>query len=287
MKIRSTFLFAGAALAAAVLTSGCRTVHTEGAAVPPPDAQVAPGPVLDDAIQPGGEIRDASLVGTPGTYQEVVGAEEGDGAKTFEIESDGLKGRTGRHVSPPPPPPEPAPVVPAPDSAGAGVYVVQEGDIFGRIAQRHGVSQKALRDANPSLKDPNKIRPKMKLNLPPRGTGLGAAAPAAKPAAPKKKAAATLPPKAGYTVYVVKENEILGRIAKAHGTTVKAIMEANGLSDPRKLRAGQPIYVPSAAGAAPAPAAPAAAPAAPAVPPPAAPEAPASIDDEASFGFQD
>jgi len=159
-------------------------------------------------------------------------------------------------------PAEPAPaavaedgVAPKPAAPGAAsVYVVQEGDIFGRIAQKHGVSQKALLDANPGLKDPNKIRIGQKLNVPPRGTGLGAAAP--KKAGAKKtskKKAATLPPKAGYTVYVVQEGDILGRIANRHKTTVKAIQEANGIADPAKLRAGTAIYVPSASAPAPAP----------------------------------
>ena len=92
---------------------------------------------------------------------------------------------------------------------------------------------------------------------------------------PTKKAA-TLPPKAGYTVYVVQPGDILGRIANRNKTTVKALQEANGIADPTKLRAGTPIYVPSASAPAPAPEP---APAVEAVPPQSAAPAAAPADD--------
>jgi LysM repeat protein len=261
MKTLSRFAF-GAALAAAALSTGCRTVHGQA----PAGDSAAPA---EDVVASKPVVLDASQVGTRGTYQEYVIADE-NADRAYAVEANGLVGQTGRHVPAPPPVPDPAPVVApaAPAAPGAAsVYVVQEGDIFGRIAQKNGVSQKALLEANPGLKDPNRIRVGQKLNVPPRGTGLGAAAPKK---APAKKAAkkASLPPKAGYTVYVVQEGDILGRIANRHKTTVKAIQEANGIADPTKLRAGTAIYVPSASASASAPApapapAPAAAPVAP------------------------
>ena len=262
MKSLSRFAF-GAALAAAALSSGCRTVHSQ-------DGGADPAADTGDLVANKPVVLDASQVGTRGTYTEyVIADEKADGPVV--IEANGLRGQTGRHVSAPPPSPDPAPVVApvAPAAPGAAsVYVVQEGDIFGRIAQKHGVSQKALLEANPGLKDPNRLHVGQKLNVPPRGTGLGAAAPKKAPAKKAAKKAATLPPKAGYTVYVVQEGDILGRIANRHKTTVKAIQEANGIADPTKLRAGAAIYVPSAAAPAPAPeeAAPAPAPAAPVAP---------------------
>ena len=252
MKSTSAFAFGAALAAAALLTPGCRTIHRGEKPGEP-----APAAVAEDGVAPKPVVLDAAQVGTDGTYKEFVIADE-NADRAYAVEADGLTGQTGRHVPAPPPAPDPvvAPVV-APAAPGAsGVYVVQDGDIFGRIAQKHGVSQKALLDANPGLKDPNRIRIGQKLNVPPRGTGLGAAAPkkaGAKKGA-QKKAAATLPAKAGYTVYVVQEGDILGRIANRHKTTVKAIMEANGITDPAKLRAGKPIYVPSASAPAAAPA---------------------------------
>ena len=223
------------------------------AVVPPPpvDVQVAPAPVTPVAQRPDMDttpfepqlVKSASEVGKPGSYVErVIPAEGGD--RPLAVEMDGLTGQTGRHVSAPPPAPEPvAGAKPAP--AGAGVYVVQPGDILGRVAIKHGVSRQAILDANPSVKDPNKLKVGQKLKIPPRGTGISdkPATPktAAAPAAPKK----TLPAKAGFTVYTVKQGDILGRIANAHKTTQKAILAANpGLKDPSRIRVGQQLYVP-------------------------------------------
>jgi nucleoid-associated protein YgaU len=47
------------------------------------------------------------------------------------------------------------------------------------------------------------------------------------------------------TVYVVKSGDTLSRIAKAHGTTVKAIEAANGLNDDRIL-VGAKLKIPEA-----------------------------------------
>lgn len=256
MKSASTFAFGALLVAAALLAPGCRTIHRGQK-----PAEPAPATVSEDGVAPKPVVLDAKQVGTPGTYTEIVPPADENANRSYPIEADGLTGQTGVHVSAPAPVPDPAPVAApvaptAPAAPGAAsVYVVQDGDIFGRIAQRHGVSQKALLAANPGLKDPNRIRIGQKLDVPPRGTGLGASAPkkggAKAPAAPKK--AATLPPKAGYAVYVVQPGDILGRIAIRNKTTVKALQEANGIADPTKLRAGTPIYVPSASAPAPAP----------------------------------
>ena len=280
--MKSTYSFAFGALlaAAALLAPGCRTIHRgDGSGAKVPSA------VQPDVVQPGAVVP-AEQVGTPGTYTEIVNPGD-DGDRSYAVEANGLTGQTGRHVPAPPPAPDPAPAVapaPAPAPGAPGVYVVQDGDIFGRIAQKHGVSQKALLDANPGLKDPNRIQIGQKLNVPPRGTGIGATAPkktGAKKAAKKK--AATLPPKAGYTVYVVQEGDILGRIANRNKTTVKALQEANGIADPTKLRAGTPIYVPSASAPAPAPEPEPAVEEVPPTPPP-APAAAADDDVLGTFG---
>jgi LysM repeat protein len=46
-------------------------------------------------------------------------------------------------------------------------------------------------------------------------------------------------------VYVVKRGDTLSRIARAHGTTVKALKAANGLEGDR-IDAGQKLKLPSA-----------------------------------------
>ena len=231
------------------------------ARVEPVTAERAPMDVTPYEAQ---VVKPASEVGKPGSYVErVIPADGGDQA--FAIEADGLTGSTGRHVPAPAPAPEPVPVV-AQAPAGTGVYVVQPGDILGRIALKHGVSRQSILDANPSIKDPDKLKVGQKLKIPPRGTGITDKPKTAKPAAAAPAAAKpkkTLPAKEGFTVYTVKKGDILGRIAKAHGTTQKAILAANDLKDANKIREGQQLYVPApgAAAAAPAPAAPAAVPA--------------------------
>ena len=55
----------------------------------------------------------------------------------------------------------------------------------------------------------------------------------------------SLPPKDGYAVYVVKPGDTLSAIAQRHEVLQKSIIEANGLADPNRIRAGQPLYVPT------------------------------------------
>lgn len=55
----------------------------------------------------------------------------------------------------------------------------------------------------------------------------------------------SLPPKDGYAVYVVKPGDTLSAIAQRHEVLQKSIVEANGIADPNRIRAGQPLYVPT------------------------------------------
>ena len=255
MKINTNATFTAAA-AAVLLVSGCRTIHGNHSATPEiqDETSIEPAAVVERAggsVEAGGAapVIPADQVGTPGTYKQFVIAEGEDQTdRSYAVEAGGLRGQTGKHVSPPPPQREPEPVH-AQAPAGSGVYVVQNGDMLGRIAQKHGVSMKALADAN-GISDPSNIRAGQKLKIPPKGTGLSKKTAAAKSApsvhAGKKSvgAAKSLPPKAGCQTYVVKDGEILGRIAITFKTSVKTLQELNGISDPAKLRAGRAIYVP-------------------------------------------
>lgn len=289
MKIDTKTVFSGALAVAAVLASGCRTIHssdysyypkpknadqviedTESTVAPAeiktaepsvetavPEATVSvEAPKTGSSAAAALPVQDASSVGKPGTYREFVITDDGSD-RSYAFTSDGLQGQTGRHVPAPAPAPDPV-AKPAPAPAGSGYYVVQSGDILGRIARKHNVSEKAILAANPSVKDANRIRVGQKLVIPAPGSAAVKAHPAqgakktpSTTTVATRKAAATLPPKAGYTVYVVKQGDILGRIAKKNGTSVKAIMEANGITDDRKVRAGKAIYIPSGASAAP------------------------------------
>ena len=185
--------------------------------VPPPKAVMAKPAVVEPVTAKRADmdttpyevkvVKSADEVGKPGSYVERVIPENG-GDQPFAVELDGLSGSTGRHVPAPAPEPEPVPVVkPAP--ADSGWYIVQAGDILGRIAAKHGVSRQAILDANPSIKDPNKLRIGQKIKIPPRGTGIADKPRVKKSASAAPKAKKSLPAKDGFIVYTVKKGDIL------------------------------------------------------------------------------
>ncbi len=126
------------------------------------------------------------------------------------------------------------------------VVVVQAGDNLTRLSKRHGVSIATLVDLN-NLADPNRIFAGQRLRIAEEPPATPAAAPAAKPAAAR--------------VHLVTRGQNLTVIARTYGVTVSAIVQANDISNPSRIYAGQRLTIPGAA-AAPAsrPATPAAAP---------------------------
>ena len=154
--------------------------------------------------------------------------------------------------------PPPVAVAPPPVENPGSEYVVVHGDTLGKIAKSHGVTLSALKAANPGV-EPTKLKVGQKLTIPAGGT------------APAAAGVSTAPDTGmgGVETYVVKSGDTLTKIAKAHGTTAKAIEAASGLST-TKIKVGQKLKIPSKAeAAAPAPAPlPAAAPAPGPVPAP-------------------
>jgi LysM repeat protein len=139
--------------------------------------------------------------------------------------------------------PAPAPV---PQVAGTE-YVVVKGDSLAKIAKKNGVTLSALKAANPGV-EPTKLKVGQKLSIP--ASSSGAAAPAA------AGAHASTGSNMGGEAYTVKSGDTLTKIAKAHGTTVKAIKAASNLNTDH-IKVGQKLTIPAkteAAAAAPAPA---------------------------------
>ena len=134
------------------------------------------------------------------------------------------------------PPPVVAPVVP---EATGTEYVVVKGDTLGKIAKKNGVTLKALEAANPGVV-PTKLKVGQKLTLP----AGGAAAPAATGASAGTDL--TAGSTEGGETYAVKSGDTLTKIAKSHGTTVKAIEAENNLST-TKIKVGQKLKIPAAA----------------------------------------
>lgn len=139
------------------------------------------------------------------------------------------------------PPPVPPPVVVAPPEPTGSEYVVVKGDTLDKIARKNHVTLKALQAANPGV-IPTKLKVGQKLVVP-GGSSASATA------APESAGVSS-----GSELYTVKSGDNLSKIARAHGTTVKAIQAANNLAT-TGIKAGQKLKIPvKAAAMAPAPA---------------------------------
>lgn len=120
----------------------------------------------------------------------------------------------------------------------AGVeYTVVSGDSLSRIAKKNGVTVAALKAANGLKSD--SIRVGQKLTIP----GASASGAATVSSTSKPVATTTAPASSGLT-YEVKSGDTLGKIAGNFKVSVDALMKANNITDPRKLRVGQKLTIP-------------------------------------------
>ncbi len=114
-------------------------------------------------------------------------------------------------------------------------YVVVKGDILETIAKKNGVTLKALEAANPGVV-PTKLKVGQKLQIP---------APTTSAVAPTAATGVDT----GAETYTVKSGDTLSKIAKSHGTTVKAIQSENNLTT-TAIKVGQKLKIPAKAEAA-------------------------------------
>lgn len=96
-------------------------------------------------------------------------------------------------------------------------YTVQRGDTLGRIARDNGVSLSDLIEVN-SLSNPDLIYPGQVLAIPGEEPDV---------------------------THVVTRGETLAKIAATYGSSILAIVKANGIRNPNLIRIGQNIVVPS------------------------------------------
>lgn len=132
-------------------------------------------------------------------------------------------------------------------------YVVVKGDSFYKIAKANHITTKALTDANPGVDSKLKIGQTLHVPQAPEtaATTPAGSTTATTPATSASASAGTdassvasaKPAGTGEKKYVVKSGDTLGRIAKAHGTTVKAIKSANGLTSDR-IAVGKTLKLP-------------------------------------------
>ncbi|TDE88990.1 LysM peptidoglycan-binding domain-containing protein [Occultella glacieicola] len=128
-------------------------------------------------------------------------------------------------------------VAPAPRAGGDALYTVRAGDTVSHLALRFDVTVAAIVAAN-GLDSRAVIRIGQTLTIP----GSGSAAPAATPA---RSAPAAQP---GGSSYTVVTGDTVSRIAARHGTTVAAVVSANGLDSRALIRIGQTLTIPGASG---------------------------------------
>ncbi len=147
----------------------------------------------------------------------------------------------------------PSDTVTQPAAPATKDYVVVKGDSCYKIAHANHITTAALIAANPGV-DSAKLKIGQTLHLP-----IAAETAAAPGSAPSVSAtapdAATAPAAPATTAadkaasgstskYVVKSGDTLGRIAKKHGVSVKALKAANGLTNDR-IAVGKTLKLPA------------------------------------------
>jgi len=113
----------------------------------------------------------------------------------------------------------------------SSLYIVVPGDNLSKIAQRFNTTVSAIKSANGLASD--RIYAGQDLLIP-KQTASTRAAPATD----------STENDTGMT-YKVRKGDTLGKIAHRFGVRVGDLMQANGITDPRRLRAGQTIRVPA------------------------------------------
>jgi LysM repeat protein len=119
-------------------------------------------------------------------------------------------------------------VLPAPVLAQSRVHVVQRGENLTRIAARYGTTVRAVMRAN-GLSNPNFIWVGQRLVIPGGGGSVASGG-------------------GSSTTHVVQWGETLYSIAQRYGTSVSAIVSANGLRNANYIWAGQRLRIPSGGG---------------------------------------
>ena len=118
------------------------------------------------------------------------------------------------------------------------VYVVKKGDSLSKIAVMHRVKVSQIKELNGLSSDMVRIGQKLKI---PEGK---------KAAVVSVATSGGTQALAGEAIHTVSKGETLGAIAKKYGTSVSKIVSRNAIKDPRKIRVGQKIIVPSSSSSA-------------------------------------
>jgi LysM repeat protein len=130
-------------------------------------------------------------------------------------------------------------VFPSDVLAQGQIHVVQRGENLYRISLRYGTSVQAIMRAN-GLSNANYIWVGQRLVIP--GSGGGSSGGGSSGGGGGSSGGG------GGSVYVVQRGDTLASIARRYGTSVSAILSANGLRNPNFIYAGQRLRIPGAGG---------------------------------------
>jgi len=104
-------------------------------------------------------------------------------------------------------------------TSGTIQHIVKAGETLSQLARLYRTTVEAIRSANPSLQDPQRLSVGTVLTI----------------------TVGTAPP---IRTHVVRRGENLASIARRYGVSMQALVQANGLVDPNRLTVGQVLIIP-------------------------------------------
>lgn len=125
-------------------------------------------------------------------------------------------------------------------ASGYTTYKVKSGDNLGKIAQKHGVTLRDVKAVNAGI-NYDKLAVGQTIYIPTQ-KGVGGA----NPKIAKSGTSATAGTGSQAGIHVVKNGDILGRIARQYGVSVKELKAVNGLTSD-KIKVGQKLKIPGKA----------------------------------------
>jgi len=129
---------------------------------------------------------------------------------------------------------------PVENSIETEVYIVKKGDTLSKIASKNKMTVAQIKSVNNLKSDSIRIGQKLILNKSANPTVASSASTTKAPAASANK---KVDPNA--ITYTVKSGDTLGAISKKYGVSVDTLMKNNSMTDARKLRVGQVLYIKS------------------------------------------
>ena len=220
MKKTKSFEFLGLAglMAGLVLSQGCRTTYTEQASAE--DLSLRPMPESLTPEATGDVVPLEAPEEKPLPYWKQVQQQGGADADPY-AEAVGAEKSAS----------------PVPGAPTYTSYTIKKGDTVSQVAVRYGLRWQDVAAVNSGL-NINKVRVGQVIRLP-------GSIDLSRPKNARKSFKSVPSAKSGSSsVYIVKKNDILGRIARAHGVKIADIKKANGLKSDF-IREGQKLVIPA------------------------------------------